>query len=100
MFEVWQTKLKQAYVQQIKMGETPMQLIQTNQKQSDVLVLNLVGLRCKFLEAWTLFTCFKWYLDRLLLILSGRTSLSYRNQPINLQSKSMNRFLYDRDLCH
>ena len=51
MFEVWQTKLKQAYVQQIKMGETPMQLIQTNQKQSDVLVLNLVGLRCKFLEA-------------------------------------------------
>ena len=36
-----------------------MQLIQTNQKQSYVLVLNLVGLRCKFLEAGTLFTCFK-----------------------------------------
>ena len=36
-----------------------MQLIQTDQKQSDVLVLNVVGLRCKFLEAGTHFTCFK-----------------------------------------
>ena len=36
-----------------------MQLIQTNQKQSDVLVLNVVGLRCKFLEAGTHFTCFR-----------------------------------------
>ena len=27
-------------------------------------------------------------------------SLSYRNQPIDLQSKSMDWFLYDRDLRH
>ena len=27
-------------------------------------------------------------------------SLSYRNQPIDLQSKSMNWFLYDKDIRH
>ena len=27
-------------------------------------------------------------------------SLAYRNQSIDLQSKSVNWFLYDRDLCH
>ena len=31
---------------------------------------------------------------------SWRRSLSYRNQSIDFQSKSMNWFLYDRDLCH
>ena len=34
------------------------------------------------------------------LTLSWRRSLSYRNQSIDLQSKSMDRFLYDRDLRH
>ena len=33
------------------------------------------------------------------LILSWRRSLSYRHQSIGLQSKSMDWFLYDRDLC-
>ena len=37
--------------------------------------------------------------DRI-LTLSWRRSLSYRNQSIDLQSKSMNWFLYDRDLRH
>ena len=32
--------------------------------------------------------------------LSRVRSLPYRNQPIDLRSKSMNRFLYDRDLRH
>ena len=36
----------------------------------------------------------------LILTLSWRRSLSYRNQSIDLQSKSMNWFLYDRDLRH
>ena len=35
-----------------------------------------------------------------LLTLSWRRSLSYRNQPIDLQSKSMDWFLYDEDLSH
>ena len=34
------------------------------------------------------------------LTLSWRRSLSYRNQSIDLQSKSMDWFLYDRDFCH
>ena len=34
------------------------------------------------------------------LTLSRRRSLSYRNQSIDLQSKWMERFLYDRDLRH
>ena len=34
------------------------------------------------------------------LILSWRRSLSYRNQSIDLQSKSMDSFRYDRDLRH
>ena len=33
-----------------------------------------------------------------LLTLSGRRSLSYRNKSIDLQSKSMDWFLYSRDL--
>ena len=35
-----------------------------------------------------------------LLTLSGRKPLSYRNQSIDLWSKSMDWFLYDNDLCH
>ena len=35
-----------------------------------------------------------------LLTLSGRRSLLHRNQSIDLQNKSMDWFLYDRDLCH
>ena len=35
-----------------------------------------------------------------LLILSWRRSLSYRNRPINLRSKSMDWFLFDKDLRH
>ena len=35
-----------------------------------------------------------------LLTLSWRWSQSYRNQPIDLQSKSMDWFLYDRGLRH
>ena len=35
-----------------------------------------------------------------LLTLSLRRSLSYRNQSIDLQSKSMGSFLYERDLPH
>ena len=34
------------------------------------------------------------------LTLSWRRSLSYRNQSIDLQSKSFDWFLYDRDLRH
>ena len=34
------------------------------------------------------------------LTLSWRRSLSYRNQSIHLLCKSMDWFLYDRDLCH
>ena len=34
------------------------------------------------------------------LTLSSRRPLSYRNQSIDLQSKSMNWFLYDRGLRH
>ena len=34
------------------------------------------------------------------LTLSWRRSLSYRNQSTDLQSKSMNWFLYDKDLRH
>ena len=34
------------------------------------------------------------------LTLLWRRSLSYRNKSIHLQSKSMNWFLYDTDLCH
>ena len=34
------------------------------------------------------------------LTLSGRRPLSYRNQSINLQSKSMKWFLHDDDLRH
>ena len=34
------------------------------------------------------------------LILSWWRSLSYRNQSIDLQTKSMDWFLYDRDLRH
>ena len=34
------------------------------------------------------------------LSLLWRTSLLYRNQPINLLGKSMEKFLYDRDLRH
>ena len=34
------------------------------------------------------------------ITLSRRRSLSYRNQSIDLLCKSMDRFLYDRDLCH
>ena len=36
----------------------------------------------------------------LCLTLSWRRSLSYRNQSIDLLCKSMDWFLYDRDLCH
>ena len=35
-----------------------------------------------------------------LLTLSWRRALSYRNQPIDLQSKSMDWFLYDNGLRH
>ena len=38
--------------------------------------------------------------QRWLLILSWRRSLSYRNEFINLLCKSMDWFLYDRDLRH
>ena len=34
------------------------------------------------------------------LTLSWRRSLSYKNRPIDLQSKSMDWFLHDMDLCH
>ena len=34
------------------------------------------------------------------LTLSWQKSLSYRNKYIDLQSKSVDWFLYDRDLCH
>ena len=35
-----------------------------------------------------------------LLTLSWRRSFSFRNQSIDFQSKSMDWFIYDRDLCH
>ena len=38
-----------------------------------------------------------WYSS---VTLSWFGSLSYRNQSIGLQSKSMDWFLYDRDICH
>ena len=34
------------------------------------------------------------------LTLSWRRSLSYRNQSVDLHSKSVDWFLYDRELCH
>ena len=34
------------------------------------------------------------------LTLSWRGSLSYRNQPIDLQNKSVDWFPFDRDFCH
>ena len=37
---------------------------------------------------------------RFSLTLSWWRSLSYRNQSTDLQSKSMDWFLYDRDICH
>ena len=37
---------------------------------------------------------------KLALTLSRRRSLSYRNQSTDLQSKSMDWFLYDNSLCH
>ena len=41
-----------------------------------------------------------WFCFKKLLALSWRRPLSYRNQSINLQSKSMDWFLYDNGLCH
>ena len=41
-----------------------------------------------------------WPAETQLLTLSWRRSLSYRNQSIDLQSKSVDWFLYDRDLSH
>ena len=38
------------------------------------------------------------YIDELILL--WRMFLLHRNQSIDLQSKSMDWFLYDRDLCH
>ena len=38
--------------------------------------------------------------DGIRLTLSWRRSLSYRNQSIDLRSKSMEWFLYDNGLCH
>ena len=35
-----------------------------------------------------------------ILTLSWRRFLSYKNQAIDLLSKSMDLFLYDRDVCH
>ena len=40
------------------------------------------------------------YLPLFTLTLSRQRSLSYRNQFIDLQSKSVDCFLYDRDLRH
>ena len=40
------------------------------------------------------------FLNVAYLTLSWRRSLSYKNQPIDLQSKSMDWFLHDMDLCH
>ena len=42
----------------------------------------------------------KGYARGLSLTLSLLRSLSYRNQFIDFQSKSMDWFLYDRELCH
>ena len=41
-----------------------------------------------------------WPVETQLLTLSWPRSLSYRNQSIDLQSKSVDWFLYDRDLSH
>ena len=53
---------------------------------------------------WTVFLGACWSIGILLitwwLILSWRRPLSYRNQSIDLQSKSMDWFLYDNDLRH
>ena len=38
--------------------------------------------------------------DKQSLTFSWRRSLSYRNQSIDLQNKSINWFLHDRDLRH
>ena len=40
------------------------------------------------------------FFPKILLSLSGRRSLSYRNQSIDLHSKSIDWFLYGRDLRH
>ena len=48
-------------------------------------------------------TCFRWSWLRnrtVSLTLSWQRSLSYRNQSIDLHCKSMDWFLYDRDLRH
>ena len=48
-----------------------------------------------FKKVWLLF-----FIVHLFLTLSWLRSQSYRNQSIDLQSKSVDWFLYDRDLCH
>ena len=52
--------------------------------------------RIRKLRNWEIIT----NLDFLHLPLSWRRSLPYRNQSIDLQSRSMDWFLYDRDLRH
>ena len=54
-----------------------------------------------FFKSWLQDSCLLGELHSLMLLtLSWWRSLSYRNQSIDLQSKSVDWFLYDRDLRH
>ena len=55
----------------------------------------------KTLSHWRCtFNIVRWLIHTFLLTLSWRRPLSYRNQSIDLQSKSMDWFLYDNGLRH
>ena len=62
------------------------------------------GIRDQYLTSWGQFMFKSLYFYNVkyntVLTLSWRMSLSYTNQSIDLQSKSMGWFLYDRDLRH
>ena len=73
-----------------------------------LLTLNIFGTFCKCFYTW-LWTSTCWLLSNLLcnkdtdlnaLIISRWRSLSYRNHSSDLFCKSVDWFLYDRDLCH
>ena len=61
--------------------------------ETDIMKLGIIHLLCTQ-------TFLKLYIYKRILTLSWRRPLSYRNQSIDLQSKSMDWFLYDNDLRH
>ena len=65
-----------------------------------IITKNGENLKLHWFESWhTSFQCFYLFL-LLYLTLSWQRPLSYRNQSINLRSKSMDWFLYNNGLRH